>query len=113
MINLDGLTMFVSTTATAGVVAADTRLHFVQRGERVFARYAGGRVARGCLVGRYTQRTLRFRYVQLEDGLAIHAGTSECDVEQLPDGRVRIIEHFAWSTRTGSGINVFDELPRS
>jgi hypothetical protein len=34
-----------------------------------------------------------------------------CDVMQLPDGRPRVVEHFAWSTRVGSGINVFDELP--
>ena len=110
MINLDGLTMFVSSTANTGVVGGETRLHFTQRGERVYARYAGGRVSRGWLFGRCIDRTLRFRYVQCEDGPAIHAGESVCDIERLSNGRVRVVEHFAWSTREGSGINVFDEL---
>ena len=113
MINLDGLTMFVSHTADTGVVSGGTRLHFTQRGDRVAARYAGGSVRRGWLVGRWTDNILRFRYAQCEDGRAIHAGHSVCDLQQLPDGRVRVIEHFAWSTRPGSGTNVFDELPRA
>jgi len=104
--------MFVSTTASTGVVSGETRLNFAQRGERVWARYAGGKVARGWLVGRLTGDSLRFRYAQIEDSRKTHAGHSVCDVQQLPDGRLRLIEHFAWSTRHGSGINVFDELPR-
>lgn len=113
MMNLDGLTMFVSSTAATGVVSAQTRLHFAQRGERVCARYAGGSVSHGWLVGWCAGSTLRFRYAQCEDGRSIHGGESVCDVQQLSDGRVRIIEHFAWSTRPGSSINVFDELPRA
>lgn len=112
MINLDGLTMFVSSTAANGVVGGETRLNFAQRGERVWARYAGGKVARGWLVGRWIGNSLRFRYAQIEDPRAVHAGHSVCDVQHLADGRLRLIEHFAWSTRAGSGINVFDELPR-
>lgn len=110
MIDLDGLTMLVSSTDATGVVSGETRLRFTQRGQRVFARYSGGRVVRGWLVGRYVGSTLRFRYAQREDSDAIHAGQSVCDVLELPDGRRRIIEHFAWSTRPGAGINVFDEL---
>ena len=113
MINLDGITMFVSDTAATGVVDKETRLDFAQRGERVWARYAGGKVARGWLIGRWIADSLRFRYAQIEEPRAIHAGQSMCDVQQLPDGRLRLIEHFAWRTRAGSGINVFDELSRT
>lgn len=108
MKHLDGRTMFVSSTADNGVVSSETRLHFTQRGARVAARYAGGRVARGWLVGQWAGDTLHFRYAQREDG-AIHAGESACHVQELPDGRLRLIEHFTWSTRHGSGVNVFDE----
>ena len=113
MRDLDGVTMFVTSTANTGVVSGETRLHFTQRGGRVSARYAGGRVARGWLVGWLADQTLRFRYVQREDGAEIHAGQSVCNLEQLPDGRLRMIEHFVWRTRNGSGINVFEELPRA
>jgi hypothetical protein len=111
MINLDGVEMRVTSTAATGVVGAGTRLHFAQRGNRVIARYSGGAVARGWLVGRLSGSELVFRYTQREEAGAIHAGRSICQVEHLGDGRTRIIEHFTWSTRTGSGTNVFDECP--
>ncbi len=41
MIDLDGRRMHVSSTAADGVVNSDTRLEFIQKGERVAARYAG------------------------------------------------------------------------
>jgi hypothetical protein len=109
MINLDGLEMHVTSTAASGVVGSGTRLRFVQRGNRVAARYSGGAVARGWLVGRFRGSALVFRYAQCEETSEIHCGHSVCDVERLGDGRMRIIEHFTWSTRAGSGTNVFEE----
>lgn len=113
MIDLDGRTMFVSSTADNGVVGSDTRLYFTQRGARVVARYSGGRIVRGCLAGRWIHDALHFRYAQNEGGDGIHGGQSTCRLEELPDGRVRLVEHFAWSTRQGAGVNVFEELPRT
>ena len=109
MVNLDGLEMQVTSTAANGVVGSDTRLHFVQRGNRVVARYSGGAVARGWLAGRVAGSALVFRYAQREQSGAIHGGRSVCQVERLGNGRTRIIEHFTWTTRSGSGTNVFDE----
>lgn len=106
---LDGLTMFVSSTAANGVVDSDTRLQFRQNGDRVIARYAGGNVTRGVLVGRLADTRLTFRYAQRERDGNIHGGQSRCDVLEHA-GRIRIIEHFAWSTRVGSGVNVFEEV---
>ncbi|HEY8258223.1 MAG TPA: hypothetical protein VIG08_11275 [Gemmatimonadales bacterium] len=111
MRSLDGVTMFVSSTAANGVVGSATRLHFVQRGSRVAARYGGGNVARGWLAGTIAGDRLVFRYVQRELSGAIHNGRSVGLVEPRGDGRVRIVEHFTWSSRAGSGTNVFDELP--
>lgn len=110
MKSLNGLHMYVSQTAANGVVSGDTRLSFQQHGDRVFARYAGGEISRGFLLGRRSGDRLLFRYAQVEAGRAIHAGRSECRIETLADGRTRIIEHFAWTTRPGHGVNVFDEL---
>lgn len=102
--------MYVSSTAAQGVVDSDTRLHFIQRGHRVAAGYAGGRVKRGWLVGRFSGSRLVFRYAQSEAGGGVHGGHSVCTVERLSTGRVRIIERFTWSTRPGSGTNVFEEV---
>ena len=57
MINLDGMEMFVSSTAAHGVVGSDTRLRFTQREHRVVARYSGGRVERGWLAGRMREQS--------------------------------------------------------
>jgi hypothetical protein len=108
-VNLDGRWLRVSATAASGVVDAGTRFHLVQRGERVLGRYAGGRIARGCLVGRVAGARLVFHYVQREASGEIHAGHSTCDVLRRNDGGVRIVERFQWKTRPGGGVNVFDE----
>lgn len=110
MVNLHGLRMSVSSTAAEGVVGTDTRLHFIQRGHRVAARYGGGSVKRGWLAGRLSGSELVFRYAQSEVTGKVHGGHSVCTVERLSTGRVRIIEHFTWTSRPGSGTNVFDEI---
>ena len=110
MINLNGLHMYVSSTAADGVVDAATQLHFIQKGQRVAARYAGGSVKRGWLIGRLSGRELVFRYAQSEAAGKVHGGHSVCTVEPLSTGRIRIIERFTWTSRPGSGTNVFDEI---
>ncbi len=108
--NLDGVRMFVSATAENGVVDARTRLAFRQRGPRVIGRYQGGSIRRGVLVGRMSGAGLAFRYLQVEASGEIHGGRSTCDIARTPEGRLRIVERFSWTTREGSGTNVFDEL---
>jgi hypothetical protein len=108
--NLDRVMMYVSSTADHGVVAQGTRLLFTQKGSRVMGRYGGGAVSRGCLVGTLSGAQLVFRYAQVEASGEIHGGRSVCEVERRPDRRIRIVEHFAWRTRPGSGTNVFEEM---
>ena len=105
---LDGVVMRVSATAKSGVIDSATRLRFVQRGARVLGRYGGGSVLRGYLVGTIEGTRLRFRYTQCEASGEIHGGASTCDVIRQSDGGLRILEHFRWRTREGSGTNVFE-----
>jgi hypothetical protein len=108
--NLDRVVMYVSSTAEQGVVGAGTRLRFTQKGERVLGRYSGGAISRGCLMGALSGTQLVFRYAQVEASGEIHGGRSVCEVKRRPDYRIRIVEHFTWSTRAGSGTNVFEEV---
>jgi len=109
-VGLDGVVMRVTATATNGVVDASTSVSFRQRGARVLGRYAGGSVRRGWLVGAVAGNRLDFRYAQAESSGAIHAGRSRCEIQTLADGRLRLLEHFAWSTRAGGGTNVFEQV---
>ena len=102
--------MTVSSTGAKGVVGPGTRICFRQRGSRVLGRYQGGPIVRGCLVGDLVGDCLVFRFVQLESSGEIHAGRSRCEVGRGPGNRTRIQEHFTWTTRSGSGTNVFDAL---
>ncbi|HKU13595.1 MAG TPA: hypothetical protein VJQ52_04315 [Steroidobacteraceae bacterium] len=111
--NLDGLVLSVSTTAAVGVVDSNTVLRLRQQGDRVFGRYSGGSISRGCLVGRIEGHRLSFRYAQVEGSSQIHGGSSVCEMLYKADGRARIVEHFTWRTREGSGTNVFDEVLES
>jgi hypothetical protein len=111
-INLDGLEMYVSSTAADGVVGAGTRLRLQQRGSRLLGRYDGGVVKRGLLVGRMAGASLVFRYAQVEASGQLHAGRSVCEILRAPSGSLRLVEHFAWTTREGRGTNTFDECAR-
>jgi hypothetical protein len=109
VIDLDGVWMRITSVARSAVVGAETRLHFIQKGSRVLGRYQGGGVARGFLSGSLSGAALTFRYVQREGSGEIHSGRSFCEVRRRPDGRLRMIEHFEWRSRDGSGTNVFDQ----
>lgn len=108
--NLDGLSFQVHATASVGVVSAETRLHLIQRGSRIFGHYEGGSIVRGRLVGQVKGCALTFRYAQREREGGIHGGRSSCVLEVLSDGRLRIHEHFTWKTREGAGTNVFEQV---
>jgi hypothetical protein len=109
-INLDGAVMYVSSTDDRGVVDAETRLYFTQKESRVFARYSGGSIRRGCLVGTLYGSELAFRYTQVEDSGQIHGGRSICEVQCWEQAGLRVLEHFTWATRSGSGTNIFEEI---
>ena len=111
LISLNGRRFNVASTAASGVVGPETIFNFGQDGSFVSAEYAGGRIRRGYLVGVLEDAKLTFRYCQIQLDGRLDGGVSECSVETLPDGRVRIIEAFEWASRPGeTGVNVFEEL---
>jgi hypothetical protein len=65
---------------------------------------------RGCLVGHMMGDKLSFQYSQREREGGIRGGRSSCVLETLPDGRVRMHEHFTWATRKGTGTNIFEQV---
>lgn len=109
-LNLDGRMMNVIETDPGGVVNQDTLFSFYQKGTRVLARYAGGGIKNGCLVGHIKQNRLSFRYLQIDTEQSFDHGHSECGIEMTTDGRLRLVEHFQWESRETAGVNIFEEL---
>lgn len=109
-ISLDGVRMHVVSTAQAGVVNADTYFKFAQQGSVVSAKYSGGKIELGYLVGVIANDSLQFRYAQLETSGKLDGGSSVCELTMTPEGKLRLVERFTWESREGSGVNVFEEV---
>ena len=109
-VNLSGKRMFVSQTADGGEVSRDTIFKFEQDGDLVSARYEGGRIRLGFLVGLMYDNRFEFRYVQTDLAGNLDAGKSVCDIRSDDKGRLILHETFEWATRPGGGINILEEI---
>ncbi|MGX1930151.1 hypothetical protein [Flagellimonas sp. 2504JD4-2] len=111
MIHLDKIKMTVVETAENGVVNDQTVFEFKQKNNFVEAKYEGGKILAGFLVGVLKDNTLKFSYCQLQTDGVLDNGTSNAELELSANGKIRLIEHFEWSSRPGeTGINVFEEI---
>ena len=109
-LDFTGRRMRVRATDAVGVVSDETVLVFEQAGQVVSARYRGGSIVDGYLIGLLQENILSFRYVQADKNGRLDAGVSTGTIEILADGRLRLIEEFEWITRNGKGTNVFEEM---
>jgi len=109
-IALDGIRMHVVSTAEGGEVNTETLFEFTQEGSIVSARYAGGKVRLGYLVGSLSAEGLRFRYAQIDHAGRLDGGHSTCEIGRTADGRIQLAEHFTWDSREGTGTNIYEEI---
>jgi hypothetical protein len=112
LFDLDGVTMNAPVTAPGGVVSAETIFKFRQRDSIVSAHYQGGGIHLGYLVGLVAGDRLEFRFAQVDSTGRLDGGHSKCELARTTDGRIRILEHFQWASRDGTGVNVIEELHR-
>ena len=108
-LELAGIRMRTTSAADAGVVSRETELVFEQTGMVISARYRGGPIIDGYLIGRLDGTMFHFRYVQADVKGRVDAGVSTGVFERLFDGRLRLTEQFQWTTRPEAGTNVFEE----
>ena len=109
-VSLDGRTLVGVSNDDAGDVGEETRFHFEQDGERIYARYAGGDVVDGHLVGTVDGSQWEIRYTQLDTDHETATGHSVGVVERLDDGRVRVEDEWEWESRDGHGETVLEEI---
>ncbi|MFE5996478.1 hypothetical protein ACFQ6C_06235 [Streptomyces sp. NPDC056454] len=108
--SLDGLVLSPVADQAPGQVGTRTRFTYHERGGTVWAEYAGGDVVRGHLVGTRRGDALDFRYVQLKGDGTTSSGHCLSTVSELPDGRVRLDERWAWESQEGGGTSVVEEV---
>ena len=108
--SLDGRRFASATAVEGGDVGAGTVFEYAQDGDLVHARYTGGAVRLGFLVGRREGDRLEFRYAHLTEDGRTAAGHCRSRVEVRPGGALRLHETWAWDSQPGAGTSVLDEL---
>jgi hypothetical protein len=112
--SLDGR-WFVDVSADrSGDVGDGTRFAYHQHADgTVWARYEGGSVRLGFLVGTRSGDRLDFRYTHVTIDGTTATGHCESTVELLDDGRLRLHETWEWDSRPGSGTSTLEEVQGS
>jgi ADP-ribose pyrophosphatase YjhB (NUDIX family) len=109
--SLDGRTFADVTDAHAGDVGTDTRFEYHEAADgTVSARYVGGTVRLGFLVGTRSGDRLDFRYSHVTTDGTTASGHCQSSIEVLDDGRLRLHETWEWESRQGSGTSTVEEI---
>ena len=108
-VSLDGRIFRMAETAAEGEAGAATVFEYHEEGDLVWARYEGGAVRLGFLVGTRDGDRLEFRYSQLNASGETSSGRCSTTISVLPDGRLRLDEAWAWESKPGAGTSAAEE----
>ncbi|MFC6904778.1 hypothetical protein [Halalkalicoccus tibetensis] len=109
-IDMDGRVLRATSNDADGTVSDATTFRFEQDGDLIQARYEGGEIRQGFLVGLSDGEGLDFRYTHLTVEGETATGHSIDEIERLPDGRVRLHEEWSWDSKEGAGTSVLEEV---
>ena len=89
---------------------AETVFVYHEREGLVWARYEGGAVRLGFLVGTRDGDRLDFRYSQLSTTGETSNGHCSTRISTLADGRIRLDEDWSWESKPGTGQSTAEEI---
>ena len=109
-VSLDGRTFRgAGEKAEMGEATAATVFEYHEDDGVVWARYEGGVVRLGFLVGTRDGDRLEFRYSQLNVKGETSNGRCATTITILADGRIRLDEDWSWESKPGSGVSAVEE----
>lgn len=109
--SLDGRCFRSAEAVVGGEVGAATRFAYHQHDDLVWARYEGGQVRLGFLVGTRTGDRLDFRYTHVNADGETATGHCASQIVVTGAGCLRLEETWTWESRPGSGTSVLEEVP--
>jgi hypothetical protein len=109
-LSLDGRVFRVAEMGEAGEASEATLFEYHEDRGVVWARYQGGAVRLGFLVGIRRDDRVEFRYSQLNENGETSNGRCTSEISVLPDGRLRMAETWAWESRPGEGTSSVEEV---
>lgn len=110
--DLDGRVFVPVQNAAAGTVTDQTRFEFSQNGTNFTARYHGGPITDGHILGQFhgpVKAELLYHCVTKEGELK--AGQASATFSALTDGRVCIDMCWRWLNGEGEGMSRYEEIP--
>lgn len=97
--------------AAVGDVGGETRFEYHEEADAtIWARYQGGTVRLGFLVGARRNDELAFRYSHVTTGGETASGHCRSQVEVLAHGRLLLREEWQWERQEGTGASVVEEV---
>jgi hypothetical protein len=113
--NYEGLVFRSVANSEGGDVGQETTFHYRQEGQVVWATYSGGSVLFGTLLAKADDAgNLDMRYQHLTRDGGFKTGRCQSRPELLPDGRLRLHEHWEWTGGAeGAGVSIVEEIAGS
>ncbi|MDS0296579.1 hypothetical protein [Halogeometricum luteum] len=109
-LSVDGRVFRSVSNDAGGDVGGETYFWFEQTDDLIHARYHGGSVRLGHLVGHHLGDTLDFRYAHATTDGETATGRSVDRIERLDGDRLRLHEEWEWDSKAGSGSSVLEEV---
>jgi hypothetical protein len=112
MINYHNKTFRPVSNTDNGETSADTLFLYQQKNNILTSAYAGGRIIAGQLIGMVDEQgNIDMRYHQVNDRSELMTGACKSTPEVLPNGKVRLHEHWRWTSGDCSeGYSVLEEV---
>lgn len=111
--SLDGRLFRGAEMADTGEASAATVFEYHEADGVVWARYHGGAVVLGFLVGTREGDRLEIRYAQLNDRGETATGRCSTTISVLEDGTLRLDEDWAWESKPGAGTSATVETNKA
>jgi len=95
-----------------GEVSTATEFRYYQKDNVLWADYSGGLIIKGNIIGMVTPEGLiDMRYQHLSNDQSFKTGSCQSKPEVLEDGRIRLHEHWQWTSGDLSkGYSIIEEI---
>jgi hypothetical protein len=108
--SLEGLKFRSVSDVEGGDVGPSTIFEYHQTEDLIWARYEGGAVRLGFLVGTRSGDHLEFRYTQVRTDGSTATGHCRSTINERDNGSLFMDETWEWDSADGSGTSQVEEI---